>query len=158
MGQKQILVVEDDLSTQRLISTIIKRENHLVMTASDGREAASLIQTGKFDLVICDETMPHLRGSQFAEWLRTREESRLIPVILLSAEENPSFFGGLLTRGIIDAFLPKPFQFIQLSRLIQTLLELKRLPSGHRTDAAQPTGNQTAAAKNLTASISEKGE
>jgi CheY-like chemotaxis protein len=70
--------------------------------------------------LITDEVMPHVTGTEIARWMRQQEHLRNIPVIMMSAEENPTAFNKALEDKIINSFLPKPFNAKALTALLES--------------------------------------
>ena len=95
----------------------MKEFNYSITTRNDGLEAQELLKEEAFDLVICDEEMPKMNGSQLAGWMRGQTRHQDTPFILSSGKNDPELFGNLRRHNIINAYLPKPFSgnaFIQL--------------------------------------------
>ena len=122
MKQKRILVADDDPSILKLILAIIKREGYEGLSVTNGREAVQMLGREKFDLVICDQTMPHLTGAEVADWMRQTEKNFDTPFILLTAEQNPTLFSRLLSQSDIDSYLPKPISFAQITAHLKMML------------------------------------
>lgn len=120
---KNILVADDDAAISRLLEAIIKREGFNVLSCRNGEEVLKELKSQKtIDLIICDELMPLGKGSEIAEFLKQEVGYSTIPFILLSAEENPRHFTDLMTRRIIDVYLPKPVNQKQLMAIINLCL------------------------------------
>lgn len=122
MTAKNVLIADDDPSIVMIVSHIVKRAGFAPLTARDGREAHRLLQKTPIDLVITDEIMPHITGTEIARWMREQERLQNIPVIMMSAEENPAAFDKALAEKIIDSFLPKPFNAKALTNLLEAYL------------------------------------
>lgn len=106
-GMKRILIVDDEAENRAALEDLF-RDEYEVMSARDGLEALECIQQAKPDLVVLDILMPRLDGLQTCHRLRQREETRGLPVILLTSKNEPQteVFG--LDLGA-DDFIPKPF-------------------------------------------------
>ncbi len=79
---KKILVVEDDLDIQTIISEVLKESGYLVEEATDGLMAVEMFKLGNFDLIILDIMMPKIDGFVVCEIIR--KESN-VPIIMLTA-------------------------------------------------------------------------
>lgn len=123
MTSKNILIADDDPSIVMIVSHVVRRFSAVSVSARDGKEAFALLQQQAFDLLITDETMPHITGLELAWWLRSQEKLSHIPVIMLSAEQNPTVFHKALADKTIDSFLPKPFNPKALSELLELFLK-----------------------------------
>lgn len=119
MTSKNILIADDDPSIIMIVSAIVKRAGYNPVPARDGKEAHQLLQKTPVDLLITDEVMPHVTGTEIARWMRDQEHLRKIPIIMMSAEENPTAFNKALEDKIIDSFLSKPFRAQSLTDLLE---------------------------------------
>ena len=81
---RRILVADDNLTHQRLLSTMLQGAGFAVEVASDGKEALKTALAAKFDLIITDQNMPGLTGEQLAALLHRFRPGT--PLILLSAD------------------------------------------------------------------------
>jgi CheY-like chemotaxis protein len=120
MTKGNILIADDDPSIIMIVSAILRRAGYNPVTARDGKEAHRILQNTPIDLLITDEVMPHVTGTDLARWMRGQEKLRNIPIIMISAEENPAAFSKALEDKTIDNFLPKPFN----AKAVADLLEL----------------------------------
>ena len=95
-----------------------------VVSASDGRQALEVARSAKPDLVLLDVVMPELDGFEVCRQLRAREDTAVLPVIMLTASE-----GTEKTKAIdagADDFIPKPFNHDELLARVRSLLRIKR--------------------------------
>jgi CheY-like chemotaxis protein len=115
----RILVVEDEVLIRALIAEELRLAGFSVIEAGRADEALKYIKVGEqVDLVFSDIRMPgSLNGLQFAEILRDRYPE--IPVILTSGNDFPGHVG------IIEAFVPKPYDVTQTIALISEILAQK---------------------------------
>jgi signal transduction histidine kinase/CheY-like chemotaxis protein len=84
-GNQTVLVVDDDPGIRKMNSRLVEQTGRRVVTARSGREALTLIEEKIPDLVLLDLTMPEMDGFAVLHELRTRESTRDIPVIILTA-------------------------------------------------------------------------
>ena len=95
-----------------------------VVSASDGLQALEAARSARPDLVLLDVVMPGLDGFEVCRQLREREETAMLPVIMLTASE-----GSEKTKAIeagADDFIPKPFNHDELLARVRSLLRIKR--------------------------------
>ena len=78
-----ILIVDDEKSMRRILSTILKEEGHVVVEASGAKEAIDLISKGQFDLVFTDQKMPD--GDGLSVITAARDADPSLPVVMLTA-------------------------------------------------------------------------
>jgi CheY-like chemotaxis protein len=116
-----ILIAEDAGIQVRLTQLCLERANYQVMAARDGKEALECIRTSKPDLVLLDVDMPIMNGFQLLNRLRSDEETRHIPVIMLTAHaKDAGLFDEWATPR--DEFMTKPFSPNQLLATVQKVL------------------------------------
>ena len=130
----RILVVDDVPENVRLLDAVLSSHGYEVLQATDGRTALELAATDEPDLVLLDVLMPGIDGYEVCRRLREREETAVLPVIMLTASD-----GQEKTKAIeagADDFIPKPFDRDELLTRIRSLLRIKRY---HDTIKAQST-------------------
>ena len=121
-----ILVVEDDPSIRELLAINLESSGHRVVEAASAEEAEPLITASLPDLILLDWMLPGRTGPQFAARLRESERTADVPIIMLTAMDQPVD----RRRGIgfgADAYLTKPFDVDELTGTISILLEQKAL-------------------------------
>ncbi len=123
--QKQILVADDDPAILRLVKAIVEKEGYIVSTARDGKEAYRLLQSeSQFDAAIFDVVMPYIQGTELVRFMQTDKKLKEIPVIMMTAEQNPKLSSDSFAAGAV-AFLPKPFTASQLKIMLQMFIQKK---------------------------------
>lgn len=116
---KPILIVEDDLTTQKILRTRLTQEGYQVYSATNGKEGLEQIRKRRPDLIIADVMMPIMNGFEFYKEIKNSKETVNIPVLIItSLEELQDSF---LIIGA-DAFIAKPFQLDQLLHRTRQLL------------------------------------
>jgi PAS domain S-box-containing protein len=119
---KRILLVEDNADMRDYVLGHLERYWQ-VITAEDGTQALALAQHSPPDLIVTDVMMPGLDGFQLLKALRSLENTRSIPVLMLSARSNAEFRVEGLSAGA-DDYIGKPFAASELVVRIQRHLEL----------------------------------
>jgi DNA-binding response OmpR family regulator len=104
----RVLVVEDDLAIQLLISETLRSRGHEPFTASDGPSAAPAAREHRPDLVLLDIGLPGLDGFGVLEQLKRDDELRDIPVVIVTAWGEPDYMERALSLGALD-YIRKPF-------------------------------------------------
>ncbi|MFA5087849.1 MAG: response regulator [Candidatus Omnitrophota bacterium] len=120
---KRILVVDDDPVIIKLVETRLRAKGYEVMTSSEAPSGLEKALKQKPDLVILDVMMPIVNGYNFCRLLKTQEEFKKIPVVLLTSR------AGGEDRKIgeevgANAYLTKPFDMDDLQAKIKELLHL----------------------------------
>lgn len=118
----RILVADDDPAILRLVKTILEKDNYVVLTARDGREAYKILQNdSNFMAAVFDVVMPHLSGPELVRLMKTKKSLTDIPVMMMTAEQDPKLSSDSFAAGAV-VFLPKPFTTVQLQTMMQMLI------------------------------------
>ncbi len=112
-----ILIVEDEKPISNLIRISLKKAGYLCTCAYDGAEAADMIETQRFDLILLDIMLPEIDGFSLMEYIRPMG----IPVIFLTAKNAVSDRVKGLEMGAED-YLVKPFEIIELLARVNVVL------------------------------------
>src|SRR4029078_10906805 len=119
---RRMLVADDDPAILRLIATILEKENFTVVTARYRRETYRILQSDpNFTAAILDVVMPHISGPELVRFMKTEERLKRIPVMMMTAEQDPKLSSDSFAAGAI-VFLPKPFTTAQLQIMLQMLI------------------------------------
>jgi len=81
-----IMAVDDSPSTRRIIVDTLKTAGHTVMEADNGVEALKILAGNKVDLIITDINMPHMDGVELTKKLRTDDNFKFTPILMLTTE------------------------------------------------------------------------
>ncbi|WP_119390152.1 phosphate regulon transcriptional regulator PhoB [Taklimakanibacter lacteus] len=116
-----ILIVEDEEPIQILLTYNLQAEGFRVRATANGEDVAHLVNEERPDLIVLDWMLPGISGIEVCRLLRSRPETRDIPVIMLTArgEENERVRG--LATGA-DDYIVKPFSVPELLARIKTIL------------------------------------
>lgn len=121
----QILLVEDEPAQREVLAYNLEAEGYGVQRAADGEEAMLLIAESPPDLIILDWMMPLMSGLEVCRQLKSREATRAIPVIMLSARsEEIDTVRGLETGA--DDYVVKPYALGELMARVRTQLRRTR--------------------------------
>lgn len=90
--RKKILVVDDELDMRTYLSTLLKTSGYRPLVAANGLEAIEKARAVRPDLVILDVMMPREGGIQLYRRIKSDEELKHIPVIMLSGIAKKTFF------------------------------------------------------------------
>ena len=116
-----ILVVEDEDSLATLLQYNLQKEGYDVALAGDGEEALLLVDERLPDLIVLDWMLPKVSGIEVCRRLRQRNETRNVPIIMLTARgEESDRVRGLDTGA--DDYVVKPFSMTELTARIRAVL------------------------------------
>ena len=105
---KRILVADDEAYILHVVSMKLKNAGFDVITAVDGEEALELCTSEQPDLLITDYQMPYMSGLELCKKLRSRDETRAIPAVMLTARGFDIEPAEMVDAGIAAVFA-KPF-------------------------------------------------
>jgi adenylate cyclase len=134
-GGARILVVDDVPENLRLLEAVLTPHGYDVVSAGDGLAALELVESAKPDLVLLDVVMPQMDGYAVCRRLREREETAVLPVIMITSSIGPE-----KTKAIeagADDFIPKPFNHHELLTRVRSLLRIKRYHDTIKLQAAE---------------------
>jgi two-component system phosphate regulon response regulator PhoB len=119
--QPHILVIEDEDALATLLQYNLEKEGYQVSVAGDGEEAMMLAEESNPDLVLVDWMLPKVSGIEVCRRLRGRQESRNVPIIMLTARgEEADRIRGLDTGA--DDYVVKPFSMTELFARIRAVM------------------------------------
>jgi CheY-like chemotaxis protein len=118
----RVLVVDDDLPILTLVSSMLRRRGHQVVTADSPEAALRLLdEKGAPDILVSDVAMPGMSGLEMVERIRAREGLEHLPVVFLSARvEAADIAAG---RALGATYLTKPFIANALLGAIDRMLQ-----------------------------------
>ena len=122
----RILVVDDVPANVKLLEARLLAEYFDVLTAENGYEALSLCERTQVDLILLDIMMPGIDGFEVCERLKANPRTAHIPVVMVTALDQPSDRVRGLKAGA-DDFLTKPVNDLQLMSRVKSLVRLKTL-------------------------------
>lgn len=117
---KKILVVDDEDDILHFLEMVLREKGYQVTTASGGHEALTRAQIDKPDLVLLDIMMPQMDGWEVLKLLRVDDDTRRIPVAMLSARTEAKDRVQGLQEGAID-YICKPFSLTELLGKIEAI-------------------------------------
>src|SRR4028119_2810 len=119
----RILVVDDSPDNLFLVQTILEEEGYEISLAEDGRFALAEIEQSPPDLVLLDVMMPEMDGFEVTKRIRENPKLPFMPILLITAHDQPSVVKGLDTGA--DDFIRKPVEVDELLARVRSLLRLK---------------------------------
>ena len=119
MTHRDVLIVEDDAATRRLLETLLSRAGLTVQIAADGEEASAALDECDVDAIIMDLFMPRRNGTDLLEEIHLRRTDLLSRVIVLSAAPE-ALLGEMRSRYPIWCAMRKP---ADISDLMENVLD-----------------------------------
>jgi CheY-like chemotaxis protein len=122
----KILLIEDNEMNRDMLSRRLQRRGYSVVTAEDGEKGLSLACSEMPDLILMDINLPVMCGWELTRLLKSKESTRHIPIIALTAhawvtDREKAFEAGC------DDYDTKPVDFGRLSEKIENLLVVKKV-------------------------------
>ena len=121
-----VLIAEDSATDLLLLSTIVRRQGHHVLTARNGAEAVQVFARDRPQLVLMDALMPVMDGFEAARQIKQLAGEALVPIIFLTSLRESEALARCLDAGG-DDFLAKPYNQVILAAKINAMDRLRRL-------------------------------
>ena len=119
MKNNKVLIVDDDIAVRKSISYMLTEKGYIVEEAGDGNEALVKVELIRPELVILDNNMPVMNGTETIAKLRSNEETKDISIIVCSAKEVQES----IEEGVKGCYyLKKPFSMSELYIMICRIL------------------------------------
>ena len=125
----KILLVEDDLMLNEMITEYITSTGHLIKSVNTGNDSLDILEKEKFDLLILDINLPDIDGFSILE--KMHEQKRMIPTIYISALIDIEDISRAFDLGCFD-YLKKPFHLKELTLRINKILKTRIVPQKHK--------------------------
>lgn len=130
----QILVVEDDKSTARLMKAVLRHGGYEVVEACNGVEALAAMDTQHIDLIVLDVMMPKMDGYELTE--RLRSCGSMVPILMVTAKQLPEE----KCKGFLvgtDDYMVKPVNQEELLLRIKALLRRAQIANERKLRIGQ---------------------
>jgi CheY-like chemotaxis protein len=119
ISTKRILVVDDEPFVCDAVRMMLVFDGHQVQTVNSGKDALSVFEKGKYDLVITDFSMPEMKGDELAAAIKSRDPDQ--PVVMITAYAEMLQASGNPLPGV-DFVISKPFLLENLREAIVKVL------------------------------------
>ncbi|NJO74132.1 MAG: hybrid sensor histidine kinase/response regulator [Leptolyngbyaceae cyanobacterium RM1_406_9] len=119
----RVLVVDDSPDNTFLIQAILEEEGYKIDVLNNGSDALAYIDASPPDLLLLDVMMPGMDGFEVTQRIRKNAKLPFIPILLITAHDQPRVSQGLDIGA--DDFIRKPVEFDELLARVRSLLRLK---------------------------------
>lgn len=120
-----VLIVEDEPAQREVLAYNLEAEGYTVARAENGEEGLLLVDEAAPDLIVLDWMLPNVSGIEVCRQLKTRADTKAIPIIMLSARsEDVDRVRGLETGA--DDYVVKPYSVVELMARVRTQLRRVR--------------------------------
>jgi chemosensory pili system protein ChpA (sensor histidine kinase/response regulator) len=113
-----VLVVDDALSVRNTLQQLVEDAGFCVQTARDGLEAIHAMRTFKPQVVVTDLEMPNMNGVELTMSLRSRDETRHLPIIMVTSRSQDKH-RELAERAGVNLYITKPYNEAELLQAIR---------------------------------------
>lgn len=121
----KIMIVDDEPDTVELVSLVLESEGYEVIPVYNGRDALNMLKDVKPDLILLDIMMPDVDGWNVYQSIRSNEETKDLPVVMLTAKaQSIDKMIGLHVVGV-DGYITKPFGHRELTDGVKKHLKEK---------------------------------
>ena len=121
MARKKILVVDDSGTARMIEQMALGRSSYDVVQAKNGAEAVQVAKRELPDLILMDVMMPQMDGYEACRGIRAQEETRAIPVIMVTTRGEPLNVETGYRSGCND-YVTKPVNTLELLAKVRSLI------------------------------------
>jgi len=105
----KVLIVDDFSTMRKIVRNIIKQIGFKnIIEADDGKSAVKELKKGKVDLILCDWNMPEMSGIDLLKTVRSDDELKDIPFVMITAEAQKDNILEAVKEGVSN-YIVKPF-------------------------------------------------
>lgn len=124
--QGQILIVEDDFITAKIIKDIVEKAGFLPLVINDGQEAYRVLASeANFVAAVFDVELPKIKGTDLLKYMRTEKRLQFVPVMVMTATEEYVKMQLESYQSGATFFISKPFERTAFETLLKTLVRMK---------------------------------
>lgn len=118
----KVLIVDDDKTTRKMISLILKSKGYEVVTAENGIEALQKLGLERINLILTDMNMPYMDGIEFIKQVRANPDMSNIPIVMITTEADEDEKRRAFEAGV-DDYLVKPTNAEQISESMKKIVK-----------------------------------
>ena len=121
-NSKKILVVDDSNTNVVLLEAVFSSDGYTILTALSAREAFAIIKKEKPAIILLDLNMPGISGFDFLEQIKAGDQSKNIPIVIVSAMTDDKSIKRAFALGAVE-FIKKPVDIRLLQERVFSLLQ-----------------------------------
>lgn len=118
----RVLVVDDDKTTRKMLSLILKSKGYEVVTAENGMDGLQKLGIEQINLILTDMNMPYMDGIEFIKQVRANPEISHIPIVMLTTEADEEEKQRAYKAGV-DDYLVKPATAEQIVESMKRIIK-----------------------------------
>ncbi|MFN6105222.1 MAG: response regulator [Planctomycetaceae bacterium] len=126
----RILIVDDNQQNCELLDAYLADEGYQIEMVYDGQQTLDAVARQQPDLILLDIMMPRLSGYEVCHRLKSSEETRTIPILMITALAEMSDIEKGIDAGA-DDFLTKPINKLELITRVRSLLRVRHLTNDY---------------------------
>jgi two-component system cell cycle response regulator len=126
MAKGNILFVEDNNLQGKLMKKFLEERGHAVTWVTDGMSAIHSSMTQSFDVVLLDRILPDMEGNEVCRWLKHNQDTKGIPIIVVSSKDTTADIVQGLDSGA-DDYISKPYEEVEVDARVTAALRMKLL-------------------------------
>lgn len=123
--KKRVAIVEDEPHIVESLRFILSKAGHDIVVADNGDAAIDLVKNESPDVMVLDIMLPQKNGFEVLKWIRSQDEYRALPVLMLTAKGQDKDRNTASSLGV-DEFIAKPFSNDEVVDTVNRLLAAER--------------------------------
>ncbi len=129
MLDMKILVVDDDESLSSVVTTALEKEGFITLSSKTGRDALNKAKSDKPDFILLDQVLPDISGNEVLKELKATEETKNIPVMMVTNFSQEEFVNQAINDGAIDYVFKYKVEIQDIVNKIKSALKKSDSPS-----------------------------
>ena len=123
---KRVLAVDDEPDVILLVRATLEPEGYKVQGASSGEECLRIVESDPPDVILLDVMMPGMNGAQVTTRLKSKPETSVLPIIMITALGDKKYIQAALFKYGVDYYIVKPFDPDDLIEKVRDAIKYRR--------------------------------
>lgn len=120
-----ILIIQDSPSVNAMLKFRLERAGFAIDTVETGEEGIEKIKASQYHLILLDYNLPGINGSQVCQVLKKRDDTKNIPILFISAEDEDKL-SQITTEAGADGYIALPFEGKKFIEKITNVLKIRK--------------------------------